>query len=158
MTLDKFGCFLNEKEYSKEIEKGVEKFQSLFNDSDGNLNLQRKRFTNCLPPIHENDIATKNYVDDEIDKVFKNIPREIAMQPQKQAIFKVKPRINNIESKLNEFTLKIENYKTNLQKFMTEINKTEDIIFNYLILPKSKLKSETISKEQKPFIPNKVKI
>jgi len=49
MSVDKFGCFLNEKEYSRDIIKGVEKFQSILNDYDGYLNVQRKRFKNSLP-------------------------------------------------------------------------------------------------------------
>jgi len=49
MSVDKFGCFLNKKEYSRDIIKGVEKFQSILNDYDGYLNVQRKRFKNSLP-------------------------------------------------------------------------------------------------------------
>jgi len=108
MSVDKFGCFLNEKDYSRDITKDLEKLQSILNDYDGHLNIQRKRFKNYLPPIHENDIATKFYIDDEISKLVQNTSNEISKQPQKQEIFRLRPRINNIEGKVSEISKKLE--------------------------------------------------
>jgi len=51
MSVDKFGCFLIEKEYSRDITKGIEKFQSILNDYDGHLNVQRNRLKIPYPPF-----------------------------------------------------------------------------------------------------------
>lgn len=157
MSVDKFGCFLNEKEYSRDIKKGVEKFQSILNDYDGHLNIQRKRFKNSLTPIHENDIATKFYVDDEISKLVQNTSNEISKQPQKQEIFRSRPRINNIEGKVGEISKKLEFLLKTINKIVEDINEIESNIFNYIIAPTAVLKSETESLEKKPFVPNKIK-
>jgi len=158
MSVDKFGCFLNEKEYSRDITKGLEKFQSILNDYDGHLNVQRKRFKNSLPPIHENDIATKIYIDDEISKLVQNTSNEISKQPQKQQIFRLRPRINNIEGKVSEISKKLEFLMKTFNKVVEDINEIESNIFNYIIAPTSVLKGETESLEKKPFIPDKLKL
>jgi len=98
--------FLHEKEYSRDITKGVEKFQIVLNDYDRHLNVQRKRFKNSLLHIHENDITTKFYIDDEISKLVKNTSNEISKQPQKQEIHRL--TINNIEGNVREISKKLE--------------------------------------------------
>jgi len=146
MSVYKFGCFLNEKEYLRDIKKGVEKFQSILND--GHLNVQRKRFRNSLTPIHENDIAPNFYIDDEISKLVQNTSNKISKQP----------RVNNIKGKVSEISKKFEFLMKTFNKIVENINEIESYIFNYIIATTSVLKGETESLEKKPFIPDKIKL
>jgi len=59
---------------------------------------------------------------------------------------------------VSEISKKLEFLMKTFNKVMEDINEIESKIFNYIIVPTSVLKGETESLENKPFIPDKIKL
>jgi len=87
-----------------------------------------------------------------------NTSNEISKQPQKQEIFRLRPRINKIEGKVSEISKKLEFLIKTFNTIVEDINEIESNIFKYIISPTSVLKGKTESLEKKPFIPDKIKL
>jgi len=68
MSIDKFGHFSNDRDFSSLFKREVESLTGIYLDTDGYINVQKKRIKNFSKPINRNDLAIKFYVDDKINE------------------------------------------------------------------------------------------
>jgi len=71
MSVDKFGHFSVDKEWSENLKRRVNSTVGLFIDKDGNLNAQNKRIKNGSKSLDNDDLATKQYTDEILGKLGK---------------------------------------------------------------------------------------
>jgi len=68
MSIDKFGRFSNDRDFSSLFKKEVESLTVIYLDTDRHINVQKKKIKNSSKPVNGNDLAIKFYVDDKISQ------------------------------------------------------------------------------------------
>jgi len=72
MSIDKFSHFSNDRDFSSLFKREVESLTGIYLDTDGHINVQKKRIKNSSKPINGNDLPIKYYVDDRIHEAKSN--------------------------------------------------------------------------------------
>jgi len=88
MSVGKFGHFSVDKERSENLKSRVKSTEGLFVDEDGNLNAQNKRIKNESKPLDNNDLATKQYTDEILEKLGEDL-RKIITQNVSRRLTKI---------------------------------------------------------------------
>jgi len=95
MYIDQFGHFSNDRNFSSLFKREVESLTGICLDTDGHINVQKKKIKNSSKPINGKDFSIKFYVDDKINEAKSHQMETITKSYQLR-----NKRVSELESKV----------------------------------------------------------
>lgn len=142
MSIDKFGHFSNDRDFSSLFKRELESLTGVYLDTDGHINVQKKRIKNSSHPINGHDLAIKQYVDEKINSVKLEQTGEIV----KSFEFRNK-RVSDLESKVIKTITQIGQIDVLMTDFFDRLENVDRFINSYLRNPPPNLSTQKMEIE-----------
>lgn len=130
MSIDKFGHFSSNRQFSSIFKRELENLTGVYLDSDGHINVQQKRVKNSSLPTNDFDLTIKAYVDGKVNEL---------KALQEQTIIKAFDQRNKRITEMEDSVIRLLNLMANLDKIMNtiieKINNLNRFVSKYLKKP-----------------------
>jgi len=137
MSIDKFGHFSNDRDFSLLFKREVECLTGIYLDTDGHINVQKRRIKNSSKPINGNDLSIKFYVDDKINEAKSHQMETITKSFQLR-----NKRVSELESKVIKMITQMEYIHNSIKEFVDKLENFNKFINQHLKKPPPIIRSD----------------